>query len=157
MVDPDPCEVINVSGLGQTHHRVDQNIRLPRSSSSDRQFSMSSVHGISCLEGDNSRPPHLVEMSAKLGRGKAESDIIIVIQPIDGLELASDVVLLGLGEQVLNRRVFLVPTKDFLCFFLSGSVFSLVPWSKTQGASLVRRVHIVHGQNGKITIISRVA
>lgn len=43
-------------------------------------------------------------------------DKVIVLQPVDGLELAADVELLGGVEEVPHSRMLFITPKDFLRF-----------------------------------------
>jgi hypothetical protein len=47
LVGADTGEVVNVTGLGETDHRVDKNISLAGASGTDGQFTVSSVHRVS--------------------------------------------------------------------------------------------------------------
>jgi hypothetical protein len=53
LVNTDSSEMINVSRLCKTNDWVDEDIGLTGTSSTDSQLSVSSVHGISSLEGNN--------------------------------------------------------------------------------------------------------
>lgn len=107
--------MIDVSGLCQAYDGVDQDIRLACSGSSDCQLSMRSMHRVASLEGNHPRPPQFVEMRAKLCGSKSESDVVIVVESTDGLDLASDVVVFSLREQVFYGGMFLVTTKNLSC------------------------------------------
>ena len=69
LVDAHTGEVVDVTGLGETHDGVDQDVGMVRSSSPNSEFSMGAVHGIAGLEGDDTGPAQLVEVSANLGGG----------------------------------------------------------------------------------------
>jgi hypothetical protein len=89
LVGADPGEVVNVTGLGQTNDRVDEDIGLTGTCSTDGQLTVSSVHRVSVdsvshaisvsaartsqdkpgLESDNSGPAELVEVDTKLRGG----------------------------------------------------------------------------------------
>jgi hypothetical protein len=53
LVNTNSGEMVDISRLGKTDHRVDENIRLAGTSSTDSQLSVSSVHRVSRLEGNN--------------------------------------------------------------------------------------------------------
>ena len=59
--------MIDVAGLGQANHGVDEHVGMVRSSSTDCQLSVRSVHGVSGLESNDSGPTQLVEVQANLG------------------------------------------------------------------------------------------
>lgn len=44
----------------------------------------------------------------------AESDIVVVHQPVNGLDVAADIVLVCLVEQVLDSGVLWISSEDFL-------------------------------------------
>lgn len=69
LIGADTGEVVNVTGLGQTDDRVDQNVGLARASRADGQLTMSTVHGVTGLESDDAGPAQLVEVNAKLSGG----------------------------------------------------------------------------------------
>jgi hypothetical protein len=58
--------VINVTGLRQADDGVDEDIGLLGASSPDRQLTVSAVHGVSGLEGDDLLPAELVEVGSQL-------------------------------------------------------------------------------------------
>jgi hypothetical protein len=53
LVDADAGEVVNVTGLGHTDHRVDQDVGLAGAGSTNSQLSVSAVHGVSRLESND--------------------------------------------------------------------------------------------------------
>jgi hypothetical protein len=61
-------------------------------------------------------------------------------QPVDGLNLSTNVELLSAVPQDLNPWVLLVTTKDLLGLLV-----------------LVRPVHIVDGDNGEVAVVTEVA
>lgn len=69
LVDTHTGIVINVTGLGQTHDGVDQQVGLAGAGSTDSQLTMSTVHGVASLEGDNTGPLQLLEVGAKFAGG----------------------------------------------------------------------------------------
>ena len=95
-------------------------------------------------------------MGPQLRRSKPEGNVIIVIEPTDGLDLASNVVLLCLREQILNGGMFLVSTKDLLCLLLPGSA---QPGSTIREGSrlLIGLVNIIHCYDREVAIISKVS
>lgn len=124
LVGTDTGEVVNVTGLGQTDNGVDEDVGLLGAGGTDGQLTVSSVHGVSGLEGDNSVPAELVEVNAQLCGSVAQSDIVVVGELVDGLDLSTNVELFSLGVEVLDGGVVLVTTKDKLGFLLP--VFALV-------------------------------
>lgn len=69
LVHAHPREVVDVSGLGQTHDRVDQHVGLLLAGGADRQLAVGAVHGVSRLESDDSGPAELVEVQPQFGGG----------------------------------------------------------------------------------------
>lgn len=100
MVDTDTGEVVNVTWLGKANHRVNQDVGLTGASSADSELSVSTVHGVSGLEGHNLGPAQLVEVQAEFCRSvwlllvkfaesvrtvrTSKTDIVVVLQPVNG-------------------------------------------------------------------------
>lgn len=83
------------------------------------------MHWISGLESDNAGPAQLVEVKAELCRRVSQTDIVVVFKAVDGLELATNVVLfLGVVE-VFDRWVLLVAAEDLLGFLRPVSACQL--------------------------------
>ena len=120
LVGTDTGEVVDVTGLGQTDDGVDQHIGLLGTRGTDGQLTVSTVHGVSGLEGDNPGPAELVKMNAELRGGVAQSDIVVVVQLVDGLDLSTNVEFLRLIEE-LDCWVVLVTTENLVGFL--GPVF----------------------------------
>lgn len=116
LVGTDTGEVVDVTGLGETDNGVDQDVGLVGAGGTDGQLTVSSVHGVSGLESDNSGPAELVEVDTELCGSVAQSDIVVVVQLVDGLDLTTNVKLFGLVVEELDGRVVLVTTKDQLAF-----------------------------------------
>ena len=94
------------------------------------------------LESDNSGPAELVEVDAQLCGGvynvsavnirvsirtpvtkrTAQSNIVVVVQLVDSLDLSTDVEFLNLGVEVLDGRVLRITAKDQLGFLLPKPV-----------------------------------
>lgn len=66
LVDTDTSEVVNVTGLGQTNDRVDEDVGLARAGSADSQLAVSAVHGVAGLEGNDTGPVELLEVGTEL-------------------------------------------------------------------------------------------
>lgn len=66
LVDADTGEVIDVTGLGETDDRLDEDVGLLGAGGADRQLTVSTVHGVSGLESNDLLPAELVEVSAEL-------------------------------------------------------------------------------------------
>jgi hypothetical protein len=107
--------VVDISGLGQTDNGVNEDVGSSLSSSSDSELSVSSVHGVSGLESDNSPPRELVEVGSELSGGvylsalyslmkcgslTSEGNVVEVVGSLDSLDLTTDVKLLGLVVEV---------------------------------------------------------
>jgi hypothetical protein len=131
--------MINITGLSKTDNGMNENISLSRTGGSDGQFTVGSVHGVSGLESNNSLPAKLGELGSELSRGISETDIIVVVESVDGLELTTDVELLDSIVKVLDSRVLGVTSEDQLGLLL-----------------LVRSVDIFDSDNGKRSVVSKV-
>ena len=66
LVDTDTGVVVDVTGLGETDDGVDEDVRLPLAGSADGELTVSTVHGVAGLEGDDLAPGDLVEVCAEL-------------------------------------------------------------------------------------------
>ena len=69
LVDSDTGEVVNVAGLGHADDRVDKDVGTLGAGGADRQLTVSAVHGVASLEGDDLLPAELVEVRTQLGGG----------------------------------------------------------------------------------------
>jgi hypothetical protein len=56
LISPNSGVVIDISRLGQSNDRVNEDVGSSLSSGSYSEFSVSSVHRVSSLESDNSPP-----------------------------------------------------------------------------------------------------
>lgn len=127
LVGTDTGEVVNVTGLGETDDRVDEDVGLLGAGRTDGQLTVSSVHRVSGLESDNSGPAELVEVDTELCGSVAQSDIVVVVELVDGLDLSTNVELLGLVVEELDGGMVFVTTEDELG--LLGPVPSSAPCS----------------------------
>lgn len=139
LVDTDTGEVVNVSGLGKTNNGVDENVGLTVTGGANSQLTMSAVHGVTGLESDNSGPAKLVEVETQLSGGVSESNVVVVHQTVNGLKLATNVVVTGRLEKVLDGRVVRRATKDLLGLNV-----------------LVGLVDILDSDDGEVTVVSEV-
>lgn len=48
----------------------------------------------------------------------SKTDIIVVLETVNGINLSTNVIILCGIVEIANGRVFLVTTKDLLCFLL---------------------------------------
>jgi hypothetical protein len=140
LVDTHTGEVVNVTGLGQTHNGVDEDIGLSVTGSTDSELTVSTVHRVSGLEGNNARPAKLVEVESEFGRGISQRNVIVVLQSIDGVELSADIELLDGVVEVLDGGMLLIATEDLVGLL-----------------SLVWLVDIVDGNDRKVAVIAEVA
>ena len=119
LVNPHPGEVVDVAGFGQADDGVDEDVGLAGPGGADCQFSVGPMHGVAGLKGNNARPAKLFEMDPELGRSVAKSDIVIVVQSRDGINLAAHVIVLNSIVQVFDCWMLWVSTEYFLGLFLS--------------------------------------
>ena len=134
---------------------------------------MSAVHRISGLEGNHLLPAKLVKVKSKLRRGifsklvfgdrgrkvclTSQSDVIVVFEAVDGVNLSSNVEFLGSLVQIFNSRMFVVSAKNFFGLLLPIDHQFLTASAILWKDLLVRLVYIFDGDNGEITIITEVA
>jgi hypothetical protein len=141
LVDTDTGEVVNVTRLGETNDRLDEDVGLLRAGGADRQLTVSTVHGVSGLESNDLLPSELVEVSTELRGSESEVEEVVVLELVDSLKLTTNVELLSGVEEVLDTGVsVIVAAKDLL-----GLV------------DLVRLVDILNGQDGKVSVVTEVA
>jgi hypothetical protein len=79
LISPNSGVVIDISRLGQSNNRVNEDVGSSLSSSSDGEFSVGSVHWVSGLESDNSPPREFVEVCSELGGGVYLSAMLVVV------------------------------------------------------------------------------
>jgi hypothetical protein len=70
----------------------------------------------------------------------SQCHVVVVHQPVNGLELSTNVELLYIFPQLLDRWVLLVTSEDLLCLDI-----------------LVRAVYIVNSENRKVAVVTEVA
>jgi hypothetical protein len=131
--------VVNITGLGHPDDGVNEDIRLSLTGGTDGQLAVSAMHGVSGLKGDNLGPAELVKVLPEFGWGVTEPDIVVVLQAVDGLNFASDVVFSRLVEEVFDSGVVWVTSKDLLGLLL-----------------LVRFVDVLDGDDGEVAVVARV-
>jgi hypothetical protein len=141
LVDTDTGEVINVTGLGQTNDRVDEDVGLAGASSADRQLTVSAVHGVPRLESNDLGPSKLVKVQTQLCGCVAETDIVVVLQTVDGLDLTTDIVLLDRLVEVLDGRM-----RDVVVLVKNLPGLLLLVWL----------VYVVNGEDGKVAVVAEV-
>jgi len=66
VVNADAGEVVNISRLGQAHHRVDEHVGSNLPGSAHSELPVGPVHGIAGLEGHHAHPAELLEEGAEL-------------------------------------------------------------------------------------------
>lgn len=142
LVDTDTGEVVNVTGLGQANNGVDENVGLASAGSADGQLTVSAVHGVPRLESNDLGPAKLVEVQTQFRGCVSETDIVVVLQAVDGLELAANVVLLDRLVEVLDGGVCYVVV---LVEDLPGLLL------------LVRLVDIVDRDDSEVAVVAEVA
>lgn len=141
LVDADTGEVINVTGLGKTDDGVDEHVGLSAAGGTDSELTVGAVHWVAGLESDDLGPAKLVEVQTELCGRVAESDVVVVHQTVDSVELTTDVVVASGVEEVLDGRVCVVAV-------LVENLASLL--------LLVGLVDIVDGHDGQVPVISEV-
>ena len=59
--------MINIAGFGETDNGMDQNVGLVRSGGADGEFTVSSVHRIAGLKGNDAGPMEFGKVGPKFG------------------------------------------------------------------------------------------
>jgi len=119
LVDADTGEMVNITWFREADYGVDEDICLASASSADSQFSVSAVHGVAGLEGNDARPAEFLEVDAKLGGGVAKSDVVIVVEAANSGQLATNIVFFDGVVEVFNCWVLGVAAEYFFGFLLS--------------------------------------
>ena len=142
LVDAHAGKVVDVAGLGQPHDGVDQHVGLAGAGGAHRQLAVGAVHGVARLEGDDLLPAQLVEVQPQLGWRVAQTDVVVVLQPVNRLDPPAHVEGLGGVVEVGDGRMRLIAigAEDRLGLPL-----------------LVRPVHVLDGDDGEIAVVSEVA
>jgi len=117
--------VVDVTWLRKTNDWVDEDVGLTVAGSANSELTVSAVHWVSGLESDNLGPAKLVKVLTDLSWGVAQSNVVVVHQTVDGLELTTNVDLAGGVEEVLNSWVVRVTTEDVLGFLLPDLMSAL--------------------------------
>lgn len=125
LVDTDTSEVVNVTWLGETNDWVDEDVGLAVASSANSKLTVSAMHWVSGLESDNLGPAKLVKVLTDLSWGVAQSNVVVVHQTVDGVELTTDVDLAGGVEEVLHSWVIRVTTEGILGLLLPSFVSAI--------------------------------
>lgn len=141
LVDAHTGVVVNVSRLGKTDDGVDEDVCLSLASSTDRQFTVSTMHGVAGLESYDLPPCYLLEVGTELGRGVSEGNIVEVSGGLDSLDLSTNVEFLDLVTEVGDGRVGGVVGAENVDGLLNS----------------VRGIDVLHCDNGEGLVISRVA
>jgi hypothetical protein len=113
--------MINIAGLGQANHGMNEHVGLAGSRSSNRQLAVGTVHGIPGLERNDSGPAQFSEMVPQLCRGVSKGSIVVVTASVDDFDFAANVVLLDVVEKILYSWMFFIATKHLLRFLLPRS------------------------------------
>ena len=127
--------MVDIAGFCQAYDGVDEDVGLTGAGSTDRQLAVSAVHGVACLEGNNTGPAEFIEMGAQLRGSKAQRDVVVVHETIDGGELAADVVCTGNIHEIIDSGVVGVSAKDVLGFQLSKTASVLCPLNEKRGTA----------------------
>merc|ERR1712000_708983 len=85
-------------------------------------------------------PAQLLKVCPQLCRCISQSNIVVVVQPVDSLDLAAHVVLFGGVHQELDGWVFWISSEHFLSLLL-----------------LVWLVDVIDGEDGKVSVVSEVS
>jgi hypothetical protein len=108
LVAAHPGEVVDVAGLGQADHRVDQEVGLDHLGRPLGEFLMGPVHGVAGLEGDHPRPAPLLELAAQVGGLVAQLAEVVLGGAGDAAQAAAEIDRMGLVEQVVDPWMSLV-------------------------------------------------
>ena len=159
LVDANTGIVVDITRLGQTDDGVNEDVlsgvsaivvnRIQRDAhhslaltgSADGQLPVRAVHRVARLEGDDLPPGELLEVVAELGRGVAESDVVVVLRRLDRLHLATDVEVFDLRAEVGDGGVRRVVRAEDLLRLLNA----------------IRLVNVLDGDDRKGLLVTRVA
>ena len=117
MVHPDSSKMVDVPGFGKTNYWMDQDISLAGTCCSHCQFSMGAMHGISGLESNNASPAELLEMRSKLCGSISKGNIVVMLEPVDSIQLATDIPVIGRVVKIFDSGMLRVTSENFLSLF----------------------------------------
>ncbi|KAH3668235.1 hypothetical protein OGAPHI_001989 [Ogataea philodendri] len=140
LVHLDSGVVVDVTRLGESNNRVDQQVGKLVSSGTHGKLSVSSVHWVSGLESNHLLPVLVAELGPQLSRSLSEPSIVVVFWSTNGLQRATNINVPGGVQQIPNSRVLRVTTEHLLGL-------DLLVWS----------VDVVDGQNSQSQIVSWVS
>ena len=108
LVAAHPDEVVDVAGLGQADHRVEQKVGLGDLRRALGQLLMRPMHRVAGLERDHPRPAPLLELAAQVLRLVAQLAEVVLGRPREALEPAAEIDRLRPVEQVVDARMAVV-------------------------------------------------
>ena len=112
--------MVDIPRLRQPDNGVNQHVGLAGPRGADGEFAVGPVHRVARLEGHHAGPAELLEVDPQLGRGVAQGDIVVVVEPRDGLDGAADVMGACGGVEVFDGRVLRITAENLVAFFFSS-------------------------------------
>ena len=107
-------EVVDVAGLGQAHHRLDQQVCIGDAGGAVGQLLVGTVHRVAGLEGDHALPVVAGEVLAQLRRRAPQLAEVVVHRRGQAVERAAEVDRVGLVQQMVHARVLVVGAAEHL-------------------------------------------
>lgn len=140
VVHLDSGVVVNVTWLGGTDNRVDQELGHLGSGGSDGQLSVGSVQWVSGLEGDDLGPGLGAELGSQLSWRLSGLSVVVVLWQVDSVQLTTDVHVLGDVEEVSDSRMLRIASEHLFGLQL-----------------LVRGIDVTDGDDGQRSVVSWVS
>ncbi|MPL71146.1 hypothetical protein SDC9_16917 [bioreactor metagenome] len=98
-------EVVDIAGLGEADHRVDQQVRLGFLRGAEGQLLVRAVQRVAGLEGDDLAPAELAEIGAQFVRRVATGLEIVMHRRLDAGDRAAEIDRARGVVQVVHRRM----------------------------------------------------
>ena len=105
-------EVVDVTGLGQADHRVEQQVGLGDLGGALGQLLVRPVHRVAGLECDDPGPAPLLEPMPEIGGLVAQLPEIVLGRPGDAAQPAAEVDGMGAIEQMVDARMEFVDGRE---------------------------------------------
>jgi len=96
-------------------------------------------------------------VSRQFGSPTSQANVVVVIEPVNGVNLPTDIIFPSGGEQIADSRVLLITAQDLLGLFLPISLSERVHSQHLTLNLLVRFVDVVNSNDGQVTVITEIA
>lgn len=91
------------------------------------------------------------------GGRTSEGDIVVVLEPVDSIDLATNVELLCGLVEIFDSWVLWVAAEDLLGLYCPGVVLADAHDCQSAGNLLVGLVDVVNGEDGQVAVVTEIA